>query len=60
MCVWCLESLEDRILGVQGSRGQVKYTSVVRLTLLYFYLACHAVLDAASSLCFSGFLLPQE
>jgi hypothetical protein len=53
-------NLEDRILRVQGSRGQVKYTSVVRLTLLYFYLACHAALDAASSLCFSGFLLPQE
>ena len=60
MYVWCLVNLEDRILGVQGSRGQVKYTSVVRLTLLYFYLACHAALDTASSLCFSGFLLPQE
>jgi hypothetical protein len=25
--------------------------------LLYFWLACHAALDAASRLCFSGFLL---
>ena len=31
--------------------------SVVRPTLLYFWLACHAALDAASGLCFSGFLL---
>jgi hypothetical protein len=31
--------------------------SVVRPTLLYFWLACHAALDAASRLCFSGFLL---
>jgi hypothetical protein len=29
----------------------------VRQTLLYFWLVCHAALDAASSLCFSGFLL---
>ncbi len=34
--------------------------NVVRPTLLSFWLACHAALDAASSLCFSGFLLPQE
>ena len=31
--------------------------SAVRPTLLYFWLACHAALDAASRLCFSGFLL---
>jgi hypothetical protein len=37
-----------------------KIISVVRPTLLYFWLACHAALDAASSICFSGFLLPQE
>ena len=37
-----------------------KIISVVRPTLRYFWLACHAALDAASSICFSGFLLPQE
>jgi len=31
--------------------------SVVCSTLLHFWLACHAALDAASSLSFSGFLL---
>jgi hypothetical protein len=35
-------------------------TSAERPTLLYFWLACHAALDAASSICFSGFLLLQE
>jgi hypothetical protein len=29
----------------------------MRPTLLYFWLACHAALDAASSKCFPGFLL---
>jgi hypothetical protein len=29
----------------------------MRPTLLYFWLTCHAALDAASSICFSGFLL---
>jgi hypothetical protein len=35
----------------------MNHVSVVRPTLLYFWLACHAALDAASSICFSGFLL---
>jgi hypothetical protein len=34
--------------------------SVVCPTFLYFWLARHAALDAASRLYFSGFLLPQE
>jgi hypothetical protein len=37
-----------------------KEASVVRPTLLYFWLACHAALNAASSIYFFGFLPPQE
>ncbi len=37
--------------------NQIPDPSVMRPTLLYFWLACHAALDAASSKCFPGFLL---
>ncbi len=43
---------------MQKLRPLEKVFSVVRPTSLYFWLACHAALDAASSPCFSGFLLP--
>ena len=54
-----LEKYEQQ-LGEDSPIGLILCASVMRPTLLYFCLACHAALDAASSICFSGFLLPQE
>jgi len=48
------------VLDTWDNMESMHKSSVMRPTLLYFCLACHAALDAASSICFSGFLLPQE